>query len=205
MAENCQGNDLDAHLNLSLQSPNVAYKHMYEDLKIILYPDPRLGKMSKPVEKFDQNLKDLAARMFVLMRENRGVGLAAPQVGLNVRMFVMNSTGKPEDDRVYVNPELTEPLGEEEAEEGCLSLPQINAKILRSLSIQMNARDLEGNPISQLESGYIARIWQHEVDHLNGTLLLDRMGPVAKLTNRKIIKELEQRYKDEQVGERKTK
>src|SRR6267378_5361422 len=128
---------------------------MYEDLKIILYPDPRLGKMSKPVEKFDQKLKDLAARMFVLMRENRGVGLAAPQVGLNIRMFVMNSTGKPEDDRIYVNPELTEPLGEEEAEEGCLSLPQITAKILRSQSMQMKARDVDGKPVSQLESGYI--------------------------------------------------
>jgi peptide deformylase len=173
---------------------------MYEDLKIILYPDPRLSKMSKPVEKFDQNLKDLAARMFVLMRENRGVGLAAPQVGINIRMFVMNSTGKPEDDRIYVNPELSEPLGEEEGEEGCLSLPQINAKILRSLSIQMKARDVEGKPISQLESGYIARIWQHEVDHLNGTLLLDRMGPVAKMANRKILKDLEQRYRDEQDG-----
>jgi len=173
---------------------------MYEDLIIILYPDPRLSRMSKPVEKFDQNLRELAARMFMLMRENHGVGLAAPQVGLNIRMFVMNSTGKPEDDRVYVNPELSEPLGEEEAEEGCLSLPQINAKILRSLSIQIKARDVEGNPISQLESGYISRIWQHEVDHLNGTLLLDRMGPVAKLTNRKILKELEQRWRDEQDG-----
>ena len=171
---------------------------MYEDLKIILYPDPRLFRMSKPVEKFDQNLKDLAARMFVLMRENRGVGLAAPQVGLNVRLFVMNSTGKPEDDRIYVNPELTEPLGEEEGEEGCLSLPQITAKILRSQSMQMKARDLEGKPFTQLEEGYVARIWQHEVDHLNGTLLLDRMGPVAKMANRKILKDLEQRYRDEQ-------
>src|SRR5882672_10286460 len=178
---------------------------MYEDLKIILYPDPRLFRMSKPVVKFDASLKELAARMFVLMRENRGVGLAAPQVGLNIRLFVMNSTGKPEDDRIYVNPELTEPLGEEEGEEGCLSLPQITAKILRSQSIQMNARDLEGKPVSQLESGYIARIWQHEVDHLNGTLLLDRMGPVAKMANRKLLKDLEQRYKDEQAGERKAK
>src|SRR5438876_6472669 len=177
-------------LNLVLQSPNVLQIPMYEDLKIILYPDPRLSKISKPVEKFDQSLKDLAARMFVLMRENRGVGLAAPQVGLNIRMFVMNSTGKPEDDRIYVNPELTEPLGEEEGEEGCLSLPQINAKILRSLTIQMNARDVEGKPVSQLETGYIARIWQHEVDHLDGTLLLDRMGPVAKMANRKTIREL---------------
>jgi peptide deformylase len=173
---------------------------MYEDLKIILYPDPRLLKMSKPVEKFDQNLRDLAARMFILMRENRGVGLAAPQVGVNLRLFVMNATGKPEDDRVYVNPELTEPLGEEEGEEGCLSLPQITAKILRSQSLQMKARDLEGKPFTQLETDYIARIWQHEVDHLNGTLLLDRMGPVAKMGARKILKDLEQRYRDEQDG-----
>ncbi len=169
---------------------------MHEDLKIIFYPDPRLSRMSKPVEAFDQNLKELAARMLVLMRENRGVGLAAPQVGLNIRLFVMNATGKPEDDRIYVNPELSEPLGEEEGEEGCLSLPQINAKILRSLSIQMKARDIEGKPFTQLESGYIARIWQHEVDHLNGTLLLDRMGPVAKMANRKVIKELEQRFRE---------
>jgi len=169
---------------------------MYEDLKIILYPDPRLSKINKPVEKFDQNLKDLAARMLFLMRENLGVGLAAAQVGLNIRLFVMNATGKPEDDRIYINPELSEPLGEEEGEEGCLSLPQINAKILRSLSIVMKARDLEGKPFSQLESGYMARIWQHEVDHLNGTLLLDRMGPVAKMANRKAIKELEQRWRE---------
>src|SRR6266513_1170729 len=146
---------------------------MYEDLKIILYPDPRLFKRSKPVEKFDQSLKDLAARMFVLMRENRGVGLAAPQVGVNVRMFVMNSTTKPEDDRVYVNPQLSDPAGSDEAEEGCLSLPKINTTILRSDSILMKAKDLEGKPIEQLDAGYMARIWQHEVDHLNGTLLLD--------------------------------
>ncbi len=178
---------------------------MYEDLKIILYPDPRLFKMSNPVEKFDQALKDLAARMFLLMRENRGVGLAAPQVGLNIRMFVMNSTGEPQDDRVYVNPQLSDPAGSDEAEEGCLSLPKINAQILRSESILMKARDLEGKPFEQIEKGYVARIWQHEVDHLNGTLLLDRMGPLAKMGARKILKDLEQRYKDEQDAKPKRK
>src|SRR5881394_1155689 len=176
---------------------------MYEDLKIILYPDPRLFKMSKPVEKFDQGLKDLAARMFILMRENKGVGLAAPQVGLNIRLFVMNSTGQPEDDRIYVNPQLLDPAGSEESEEGCLSLPKINAKILRSESILMKAHDLDGKSFEQIEKGYIARIWQHEVDHLNGTLLLDRMGPLAKMGARKILKELELRYKEEQDAKRK--
>jgi peptide deformylase len=173
---------------------------MFEGLKIILYPDPRLVKMSKPVEQFDQNLTELAARMLVLMRDHRGVGLAAPQVGQNIRMFVMNSTGKPEDDRVYVNPVLSEPIGEEEGEEGCLSLPTINTKVLRSRSLQMAAQNLEGKEFVELQDAYVARIWQHEVDHLNGILLLDRMGPVAKMAARKTLRELEQRYKDEQGG-----
>jgi peptide deformylase len=173
---------------------------MYEDLKIILYPDPRLLKRSKPVEKFDQDLKDLTARMLVLMRESRGVGLAAPQVGINSRLFVMNSTGKPEDDRIYVNPVLSEPMGEEEGEEGCLSLPGITTKVLRSRAMQMAAQDLEGKEFVELQDGYVARIWQHEVDHLDGTLLLDRMGPLAKMGARKLLKELEQRYRDEQDG-----
>ena len=81
---------------------------MYEDLQIIQYPDPRLKKVSVPVETFDDSLKALAARMFQLMREVRGVGLAAPQVGQNIRMFVMNHSGDPADDRAYVNPELSE-------------------------------------------------------------------------------------------------
>src|SRR4051794_24643770 len=98
---------------------------MFEDLKIIQYPDPRLKKLSADVTTFDERLKALAARMFELMREEKGVGLAAPQVGENVRMFVMNATGEPADDRVYVNPVLSDPIGEEEAEEGCLSLPDI--------------------------------------------------------------------------------
>src|SRR5436309_2290418 len=91
---------------------------MFENLRIILYPDPRLRKKAKPVEKFDDNLAALAERMLQLMRENKGVGLAATQVGEMVRMFVMNATGKPEDDRVYVNPVLSDPADSDEAEEG---------------------------------------------------------------------------------------
>src|SRR6186713_2006044 len=155
---------------------------MYEDLKIILYPDPRLKKVSKPVEKFDDALRELSSRMFQLMRDSRGVGLAAPQVGLNIRMFVMNHSGELKDDRIYINPELSEADGSEEGEEGCLSLPEIHVNILRDKSIRMRAKDLHGESIDEVASGYIARIWQHEFDHLNGTLLTDRMGMVAKMT-----------------------
>src|SRR3712207_3362801 len=115
---------------------------MYEDLQIIHYPDPRLKKVSQPIEKVDPSLRDLAARMFELMRQHRGVGLAAPQVGLNIRMFVMNATGNdPAQDRVYINPLLTEAEGSEEGEEGCLSLPDINASIVRDKALRMRAVD----------------------------------------------------------------
>src|SRR5688572_4213107 len=111
---------------------------MYEDLKIVLWPDPRLKKISKPVESFDASLKELSGRMLQLMREAKGVGLAAPQVGLNIRLFVMNATGEPEDDRVYVNPTLSGGDDDEEAEEGCLSLPEIHAKIVRFKQMKLN-------------------------------------------------------------------
>jgi peptide deformylase len=167
---------------------------MYEDLSIVFYPDPRLRKMSKPVERFDPALKELALRMFQLMRDHRGVGLAAPQVGENVRLFVINHTGELKDDKVYVNPELTEAEGTEEAEEGCLSLPGINAKVVRDKSMKMRAQDLEGNFFEETASGYLARVWQHELDHLNGTMIIDRMGAVAKMAAKKTLKELEEKY-----------
>ena len=167
---------------------------MFEDLKIILWPDPRLRKVSKPVEDFDDRLAALAARMTELMHEQNGVGLAAPQVGHNLRMFVINPTGEPQDDRVYVNPDLSDVEGEQEGEEGCLSLPKVNAKIVRGKKVRMQAQDLKGNAFEQIESGYVTRIWQHEFDHLNGTLLTDRMGPVARMTHRKVLNELKEQY-----------
>lgn len=167
---------------------------MYENLQIIRWPDPRLKKTSAPVERFDDRLRLLASRMLELMHASKGVGLAAPQVGYNIRLFVMNPTGQPQDDRIYVNPALTDGDGEEEGEEGCLSLPGIYIPVLRLKTLHMQAQDAEGQPLDQVESGYLARIWQHELDHLNGTLLTDRMGAVAKLANRKILKELQEEY-----------
>jgi peptide deformylase len=164
---------------------------MPQELKVIKYPDPRLKRPSEPVTVFDQSLKDLAADMIHLMHEHRGVGLAAPQVGVNLRMFVMNPTGEEGQDRVYVNPLLSDAEGEEEGEEGCLSIPNLTAKIWRSKALRMTAQDLDGNPIEETGCGFAARVWQHETDHLNGTLILERMGPVARLAARRILKELQ--------------
>jgi peptide deformylase len=167
---------------------------MDADLKIIHYPDPRLRKVSQPVTVFDDSLKALAARMLELMKEARGVGLAAPQVGQNVRLFVMNPSGEEGDTHFYVNPVLTDAEGEEEGEEGCLSLPNINAKVWRNKKLRMRAQDLDGHPIEEIADGYIARIWQHETDHLDGQMIIDRMGPVAKLAARRILRELQQKW-----------
>jgi peptide deformylase len=167
---------------------------MATPLKIILWPDRRLKKISAPVTEFGEDLKELTREMFELMREAKGVGLAAPQVGKNIRLFITNHDQDPVNDRVYVNPMLSDADGDEEDEEGCLSLPKVNINVFRSKSIKIQAQDVTGQPFEQIETGYIARIWQHETDHLNGIMLTDRMGPVAKMTYRKILRELEERY-----------
>lgn len=173
---------------------------VWKSLRIIHWPDPRLMKKSEPVTVFDARLRALADRMLELMRENSGVGLAAPQVGLNIRLFVMNATGKPEDDHVYVNPLLSDAEGGEEAEEGCLSLPDIHVNVTRpTAKLKMNAQSVSGEPIEEVATGFVTRVWQHENDHLNGILLLDRMGPVAKLQYRKKLKELEEDYLESQA------
>ena len=169
---------------------------MYDDLKIIHWPDPRLKRTSKPVDTFGPDLAALGAKMLELMRAAKGVGLAAPQVGLNLRLFVMNATGEPADDRVYVNPVLSDPHGQDEREEGCLSLPDINAPMLRSLGVRLRARDLEGGQIEEAAEGFMPRVWQHEIDHLDGVLILDKMSPTARMASRKKLKELEDDYRE---------
>ena len=178
---------------------------MPDDIAIIRYPDPRLRKMSEPVTHFTPELRALALRMLELMKEARGVGLAAPQVGRNIRLFVISPTGEEQDIRIYVNPLLSDAQDEDEGEEGCLSLPNLTTKVWRSKRLRMNAQDLDGNPFEETAEGYIARIWQHETDHLNGTLIIDRMGPVAKLAARRILKELQQKWDDEHPDPRKKK
>jgi peptide deformylase len=168
---------------------------MFEELRIIYWPDPRLKKVSEPVREFTPALRELAMRMLELMREAKGVGLAAPQVGHNIQMFVMNPTGEPNDNKVYVNPCLSNPEGgEETAEEGCLSLPNVNAQIARNKALNMRAQDLDGNWFEDVQSGFVARVWQHEFDHLMGVLITDRMGLADKLKHRRVLKELEEKY-----------
>ncbi len=165
-----------------------------ENLSIIHYPDPRLSEVSTPVDEVNDSLHALAERMFELMFAAAGVGLAAPQVGVTVRMFVASPTFDAGDRRVYINPEIVSAEGAQVCEEGCLSLPGITIKVKRADSVTIVATDLDGNEFTEMLDDLGARVMLHETDHLDGTLLINRMGSVAKLANRKTIKELEEEF-----------
>ena len=166
-----------------------------ESLKLVFYPHPRLLSVAKDVQQFDDWLLAVAGRMKELMVLEKGVGIAAPQVGLSLRIFIAAPSGKGEEAQVYINPVLTDERGSEEAEEGCLSLPDIRVKVPRFKSLRIEALDEHGKPFSQNLADFPARVIQHENDHLDGILLLDRMSPMAKLANRKKIKDLEESFK----------
>ena len=165
-----------------------------EQLTIVKYPDPVLRKVCAEIDRFDGQLAAVAERMLDLMIRGQGVGLAAPQVGLLVRMFVCNPTGEPSDNAVYINPVLDDLEGTAEAEEGCLCLPGVIAPIKRAQRCVIRARNLDGVEIVESDEDLIARIWQHETDHLDGRLIVDRMGPAATLANRRSLKQLEDDY-----------
>lgn len=173
-------------------------------LHIVIYPDPVLRVKAKPVEKVTDEVRRVAKRMIVLMREADGIGLAAPQVGLSWRLFVVDVP--PSEDRsadtdpptasngpqFYINPKLSDPKGASVPwEEGCLSLPDIRGDVLRPPVITISALDLNGKPFAQTAGGLLARCWQHEMDHLDGVLILDKMTQMSRLKNRAAVKDLE--------------
>lgn len=160
-------------------------------LTIITYPDARLRKVCQEIDRFDEEMAALAERMFQLMRQQEGVGLAAPQVGVLLRMFVCNPTGDPKDDHVYVNPRLSDFAEQSDREEGCLSIPDVTVNVRRPMTCRMQAFDLQGRPIEEAGSDLLARCWQHECDHLEGRLIIDRMSESDKIANRKAIRQLE--------------
>ena len=160
-------------------------------LRILHYPAAPLRAVAEPIETIHDTVAVVAARMLELMHEADGAGLAAAQVGLSWRMFVTKADDH-RPDLVYVNPALGE-LNAELAvrEEGCLSLPGITAEVRRHASATMTALDLHGSEFTLRDDGLLARVWQHEIDHLNGVLIIDKMTPMDRIANRKPLKELE--------------
>ena len=163
-----------------------------EKLDIVLYPDPVLRQKAQPIEAINDEIRAIGARMVDLMHQAPGVGLAAPQVGLALRMFVANPTGDPEDDRIYINPQIVDRQGPSvPCEEGCLSLPDINVEVSRPGTVTIRAINELGQEIEETAEGLLARIWQHEYDHLDGVLIIDNMSMIDRMANRRAIRELE--------------
>lgn len=120
--------------------------------------------------------------MFQLMYAANGIGLAANQVNLPLQLFVLNLTANPDEgeEMVFINPVISQPKGQDEADEGCLSLPEVNGAVWRPEKIRIRAFDLSGNEIDETVGGLLARAIQHEVDHLNGVLFIDRVSESVK-------------------------
>lgn len=159
-------------------------------LRIVQFPEPVLRQRTRPVEVFDDALADLTRRMIALMHEAKGVGLAAPQVGQSIRLFVCNHTGEPQDNQVVVNPVLLDFEGVEEKPEGCLSIPGVTVTMRRPARVRLTALNAQGEAYEIKGDDLRARIWQHETDHLDGKLIIDNMSEADEIANRKALKQL---------------
>ncbi len=142
--------------------------------------DPVLRQVADEVVDFDDGLKTLAEDMFETMYASDGIGLAAPQVGLSIRMFVMDVREPELEPRVVVNPRIIEREGGESGEEGCLSIPGIVGAVERSTRIVIEGLDVEGRPIRIEATDLMARCIQHEIDHVDGVLFIDRLSPIKR-------------------------
>jgi peptide deformylase len=166
----------------------------YDECQITRYPAEVLGKRAEPVEKIDGVIRQLVDRMIDVMVERKGVGLAAPQVGVPLRLFIISLDGGRENVKVFINPTVT-PSGDlGEIDEGCLSVPGIYTKIRRYKKCRVTATDLDGNEFSDEGEGLYARALQHEYDHIEGVTIVNRMTQVARIAHRKQLKKLEDQH-----------
>ena len=164
--------------------------HM-SDLKILIFPDPKLRKVAKRIDKFDKSLEMLSKNMLTTMYEAEGIGLAATQVDIHIRLVVMDLSEERNEPRVFVNPEYTildkSPFT---YEEGCLSIPGFNEEISRPSKILLKWQDLQGNFHEEKPDGIFTVCAQHEIDHLDGKLFVDYLSPIKR---DRIRKKLENR------------
>ena len=170
-------------------------------LEIVNYPHPALRYASRPVTEIDDALRVTVRSMFELMYAARGIGLAANQVALPFRFFILNLTADPEQkdqEKVFINPEIVKRHSSIEDEEGCLSLPGLYAKVKRARKIRVRSYDLEGNLVEHEADELFSRAVQHETDHLDGKLFIDYLDPLTLRSNEEKIHTFEQAYRQAQ-------
>jgi peptide deformylase len=160
-------------------------------LNILKYGDPRLEQSADPLAEFDGQLKKLVEDMFETMYVARGIGLAAPQVGVLKRLFIMDCSGgkDPKEKYVFINPQILSTGGEVVSDEGCLSFPGIYLKVSRPQRVVATALDINGEEFTADVMELAARCVSHEVDHLDGELFIDLVSPIKRdFVQRKIRK-----------------
>ena len=164
--------------------------------EILEYPDPRLREVGKPVEKVDDSIRRLVEDMAETMYAAPGVGLAAPQIGVPLRVFVIDiaAEDEPSELRVFINPELFDLDGTQTWNEGCLSFPGVSEEIKRAETVKVRALDANGKSFELEAEGLLAVAIQHENDHLNGVLMIDKLNAIKR---RMMGRKLARRSKDE--------
>jgi peptide deformylase len=162
-------------------------------LKVVKYPDPVLSRPAEPVTEFDDDLHKLIADMFETTYAEQGVGLAAPQVGVSKRLVTIDlSVGKvPKDRLVLINPEIIWGEGRVYLEEGCLSCPDIQEKVVRAAKVRIRAQDEHGKWFEMDGEDLLARCFQHEIDHVDGMVFIFRMSALKRDLNQRKIRKLQ--------------
>ncbi len=163
-------------------------------LEILKFPDPRLRNRAKPVKRVDDEVRRLADDMLETMYQAPGIGLAATQVGVALQLVVVDISEERDQPLVLINPEVTAAEGEEEMEEGCLSVPGFYEKVKRAERVRVRALDLKGEPVEMELDGLLAVCVQHEIDHLHGKLFVDYL---SRLKRERIRKKLEKEARAE--------
>ncbi|WED43257.1 peptide deformylase [Legionella cardiaca] len=157
--------------------------------KILYLPDERLRQIAKPVEQFDDALQALIEDMFETMYSVNGVGLAAPQIGVSLRLSVIDVVGDKTQQLVLINPEILASEGKMEYQEGCLSVPGAYDTVVRAQKVTVRALDRFGKSFEMTAEGLLGECFQHEIDHMNGKLFVDLLSPLKRaMARRKLDK-----------------
>ena len=173
--------------------------------EVLQFPDARLKRKSEPITEITDAHRELASDMCDVMYDEPGIGLAAPQVGVAIRLIVVdtewNDEGNDRDALIVINPELVQPEGSLTWNEGCLSVPDYTADVDRAQRVTVFGTDLDGNPIEEHAEGLRAVCFQHEVDHLDGILFIDRISRLKRsLYVKKRKKQLAQEEDEAEAG-----
>ena len=164
-------------------------------MRIVYYPDPVLLREALPLESPPENFAEIIAGMRHVMKVEKGIGLAAPQIGLSLRLILINETGEEGEEKILINPVIKQRFGKKVwGDEGCLSFPGIWGEVLRHSDVEVSYRNLQFEECSLEAKDLLARVLQHEIDHLDGKIFVTKMREADRKKNRAQLQELKDNY-----------